>query len=214
MVGHPVFVFYATIVISRWAFTDTAHTKRKNFMREFLKKALPWIGTAASAATGTPFPAMAAKAVSAALGGKEVKPDLESIGKAVQEAMLSPEKVVELHKADQDFALQMGKLNIENIQILEQLANADRDSARKREMTVKDRMPMILGLSVTIGFFSILIYVMAQGVKTGSEEVVYLLMGSLAAAFGGIVQYYFGSSAGSAEKSRIMAQNSNGNGTK
>ncbi len=180
-------------------------------MKDFLKKALPWIGTAASAATGTPFPAMAAKAISAALGGQEVKPDLESIGKAVQEAMLSPEKVVELQKAEMEFKIKMEQLNIENIQVLEQIAAGDRDSARKREMTVKDRMPMILGLSVVIGFFSILIYVMAAGVKTGSEEVVYLLMGSLSASFGGVVQYYFGSSAGSAEKTRIMQ---NGNGTK
>jgi hypothetical protein len=40
----------------------------------------------------------------------------------------------------------------------------------------------------------------------GAREPLLILIGALAAAFGAVVQYWFGSSAGSADKTQAMAQ--------
>ena len=40
----------------------------------------------------------------------------------------------------------------------------------------------------------------------GAREPLLILVGALAAQFGAVVQYWFGSSAGSARKSELMAQ--------
>ena len=40
----------------------------------------------------------------------------------------------------------------------------------------------------------------------GAREPLLILIGSLAAAFGAVVQYFFGSSAGSARKDELLAQ--------
>lgn len=40
----------------------------------------------------------------------------------------------------------------------------------------------------------------------GGREPLLILIGSLSAAFGAVVAYWFGSSSGSAEKSRLLAE--------
>ncbi len=40
----------------------------------------------------------------------------------------------------------------------------------------------------------------------GAREPLLILVGSLAAAFGGVVGYFFGSSSGSAEKNELLAR--------
>lgn len=63
----------------------------------------------------------------------------------------------------------------------------------------------ILATVVLVGFF-IVLTVMIQAGKPGVD----ILIGGLAAAFGSVVGYFFGSSAGSARKDELMAGKVNG----
>ena len=89
---------------------------------------------------------------------------------------------------------------------LEKISSEDRDSARKMQMETRDWIPRALALSVTVGFFGILAWLLTKGVPpTGSETLIYML-GALGTAWTGIVQFYFGSSAGSKAKTDALAK--------
>ena len=58
----------------------------------------------------------------------------------------------------------------------------------------------LLAAVVIVGFYVVLVFMLLTG-KAGSD----ILVGSLAAAFGAVVGYFYGSSAGSARKDELMA---------
>ena len=78
----------------------------------------------------------------------------------------------------------------------------DRKSAREMQSTTRSKMPAVLAVMVTIGFFGIL-YALMAGLATPSNELM-IMLGSLGTAWTGIIAYYFGSSAGSQAKTDAL----------
>lgn len=112
-----------------------------------------------------------------------------------------PGTLVGLRTAETNFLLAMENAGIER----ERVANANTANAREINSRTNDWMPKVLGLSVTIGFFSLLVAILLFGLPATGGEVVLAMTGVLGGAFGAIVNYYFGSSAGSARKTEAMA---------
>ena len=151
-----------------------------------------------ASAVGGPLAGMATKAISEALLGKPDGSEEELLQAA---AKATPEQLLALKKAENDFALQMRELDID----LERIAGADRDSARNREIKTKDWTPKILAGGITVGYFGVLFYMLTHGLPTtGGSEAMLVMLGTLGTAFGGVMAYYFGSSAGSKEKTEAM----------
>ncbi len=151
-----------------------------------------------ASAVGGPLAGMATKAISEALLGKPDGTE-EELAQAATKA--TPEQLLALKKAENDFALQMRELDID----LERIAGADRDSARNREIKTKDWTPKLLAGGITVGYFGVLFYMLTHGLPTtGGSEAMLVMLGTLGTAFGGVMAYYFGSSAGSKEKTEAM----------
>lgn len=151
-----------------------------------------------ASAVGGPLAGMATKAISEALLGKPDGTE-EELAQAATKA--TPEQLLALKKAENDFALQMRELDID----LERIAGADRDSARNREIKTKDWTPKFLAGGITVGYFGVLFYMLTHGLPTtGGSEAMLVMLGTLGTAFGGVMAYYFGSSAGSKEKTEAM----------
>jgi len=98
------------------------------------------------------------------------------------------------------FDSKMAELQTQAELKLAELEAGDRNSARQREVAIKDKTPAILAYSITAGFFGVLFYMLNFEVPQAEREVLFVMLGSLGTAWTGIIAYYFGSSAGSAAK--------------
>jgi len=153
-----------------------------------------------ASAVGGPLAGMAVRTISEALLGK---PDGTEDELAQAAAKATPEQLLTLKKAEQDFAVKMRELDID----LERIANADRDSARNREVKTRDWTPRLLAGLITAGYFGALFYMLRNGLpQHGGSEAMLVMLGTLGTAWGGVVAYYFGSSAGSKAKDETMSR--------
>ena len=167
---------------------------------DILKTFGPLIGSVAptiATALGGPVAGMAVKALSNAFFGHG-----DASQDEIQAALANPtaDQLSALKKIDADFRVQMKSLDID----LERIAAGDRASARDMQKETKDWIPRALAVSVTIGFFAILLYMLVYGLPTTGNEALLLLLGALQTAWGGIIAFYFGSSSGSQQKDKMI----------
>ena len=113
---------------------------------------------------------------------------------------MSPDKAAEVRKGDQEFAERMKQLDIDVIA----LAQKDRESARNMQIQTKDKTPRILAASVCGALFSLLAVMSFHDLPAANHDALMLLLGALNAAFGAIVQFYYGSSSGSQAKDAVI----------
>jgi hypothetical protein len=168
---------------------------------DLLAKFGPLLGQVApsiATALGGPLAGMAVKTLSNVLFGHENGTD-EEISNALQSA--SPDQLAALKKIDADFKARMKELDID----LERIAAGDRDSARQMQAATKDWTPKALAFFITFGFFGALIWVMVFGIPKTGTEVLLMMLGSLSTSWTGVVQFYYGSSAGSKQKTDALA---------
>jgi len=63
---------------------------------------------------------------------------------------------------------------------------------------------IILGVVITLAFFGLLALLVFKGIPEQNGELLYLAVGALIAGFSTVISYFFGSSAGSAEKNEML----------
>jgi len=150
-------------------------------------------------AVGGPLAGMATRAISEALLGKPDGTEDELVEAA---KTATPEQLLALKQAEQDFTVRMKELEID----IQRIDAADRNSAREREIKVGDWTPRALAAAVTLGFFGVLSWMISYGLPANGGEAMLVMLGTLGTAWGAIISYYFGSSAGSREKTQQLNQ--------
>lgn len=148
-------------------------------------------------ATLGPFGGLAAIAISAILGTPPA--DEQATSAALLNA--TPDQLLALKKAENDFQVQMKSLGISE----EKLVYDDIANARAREIAVKDNTPAILAYAITFGFFGTLSFMLWNGKPAVGGDALLVMLGSLGTAWAGIVSFYFGSSMGSVKKDATIA---------
>lgn len=167
----------------------------------FFKKIAPFMATALS--LGGPLGTMAGSAITAALGAKPGS-KVDDVLASLTKTPMTSEQLAAVQKAEQDFQLQMKQMDIQSVEDMLSMDVEDRASARNREIQVKDHVPAILAFCITVGFFLTLWYVFGHGVKPEAHDLAIGMVQVLGTAWVGVVSYYFGSSAGSAAKTKII----------
>ena len=82
----------------------------------------------------------------------------------------------------------------------------DTASARSMETVTKDWTPKALAVGVTVGFFGLLIFAAYHEIPPTSQALLNIMTGALGAAWGAIINFYFGSSAGSEAKNVLLTR--------
>jgi len=111
-----------------------------------------------------------------------------------------PETLAKLRLAELDFEGALLEAGVEHARI----DAGDRASARAREVSLKDRVPGFLAILVLAGFFGVLAVMMRAGIPEGAATEFSIMLGALATMAASIMNYYFGSSASSREKTHLL----------
>lgn len=159
----------------------------------WLTKVLPTIATA----IGGPLAGVAVDFVASKLNLSEKTTD--SVKAAIAGA--TPEQLIQLKQIDVDLQKYFAELDID----IFKLETEDRDSARKREISVHDNTPKILAYGITLGFFGILVWILKHGFPIDNKDVLIYMLGSLNAAWTGAMAYYYGTTKSSNDKNKLIA---------
>lgn len=72
--------------------------------------------------------------------------------------------------------------------------------------TKRSKIPAVLSIMMTVGYFSILIGMMTGGLVLADSQALLLMLGSLSTGFGGVLAYWFGSTSSSQNKNEMLAR--------
>lgn len=147
-----------------------------------------------------PLGPMAQKVIAKALGTPE-----DSTEKVLAEKVASatPDDLLALHKADQEFALQMRGMDID----YEKVAAEDRANARAREIATKDWVVKFLAVGALAIYATVVLALFYVPIPPANRDAIMAAFGILSGIVSGSVfNYYFGSSSGSARKTDVLAE--------
>ena len=151
-------------------------------------------------ALGGPVGGLAVQVLGEALGISE--PTQQKIETAFKSGSMTGDQIAAVRQAEIALEKRSQELGID----LEQIHAKDRDSARQMQVQAKSRVPGVLAILITVGFFGILVGMLTGSLQaSGNNEALLILLGALGAAWGAVVNFYYGSSAGSAAKNEMLA---------
>ena len=160
----------------------------------WIKTVAPMIGTA----LGGPLGGMAVGMLADKLGVEEKT--IKAVTNAISETKLTPEQVSSIRQAEIEFQKFLGQNKID----LERINMENTKSAREMHVASRSYTPQVMSLVITVGFFGVLYYMLTMEAKP--SEALLIMLGSLGTAWAAVVNFWFGSSAGSARKTELIAQ--------
>ena len=114
----------------------------------------------------------------------------------------TPEQLEKLRELDREYALKLADRAIE----LEKLEVEDRANARAREVALKDRMPALLAIVLTVSLMGTIALLATRAVPAENREPFLILLGALSTAWTGAMSYYHGSSSSSRAKDVVLGR--------
>lgn len=159
--------------------------------KSVLKAVAPTLATA----LGGPLMGAATSAILGKLGGDEAK--VEDLISAADPATL-----LALKQADNEFKAKMKELDIKE----EDIHMKDRDSARQRQVNMRDWTPTALALVVLVAWGFAQHHLLTEIIPEGNRELVAAALRTLDMLLGMAFMYFFGSSKGSKDKTDLLQE--------
>jgi len=168
-----------------------------------LKGMLSQVAPTIASALGGPLAGTAVRYGLTALG---ITPEKNKEHEQLAEAMASatPDDLLKIKQADQDFAVKMRKLDIE----VKHINQKDRASARTMFAAGGKEAQVLLSVAYTAAYGVVLYCFMAGLIKVpDSQQILFgSLIGMLTTAQVQILNFWFGSSSGSKDKSKLLGK--------
>jgi hypothetical protein len=166
--------------------------------KAIVKSVAPMLGTA----LGGPLAGLAISAIGQALGIDDKT--AESVKAAVLDA--TPEQLLAIRLQESQFAEHMAELGYKNVESLAKIAADDRASARSMAVATGDIWtPRLLAVLIVIAWCLVQWFLLQHVIDTSMRELIARVLGTLDAALTMVLAFYFGSSAGSESKTRMLA---------
>lgn len=127
----------------------------------------------------------------------------------VMAALKDPNIIVKIKEIEANQQVELQKLVLQQQQLETreyELELIDKQSARSREVELakatgkKDYNLYAIAWLTIAGFYTLMYFLMTHPLPQEQNPVVYMLFGAIASGFGMVLQYFFGSSRGSALK--------------
>jgi hypothetical protein len=159
---------------------------------EWLKAIAPTVATA----LGGPLAGMAVSAVSKALGC-----DPDEVQGIISSNKLTAEQVASIQLAELELKKQAQSMNLD----FAKLTVEDRKSARDMQIATKSMLVPSLAILIVSAFIGVVIATLG-GFAVVDSVLAGTLIGYISAKAEQVVNFYFGSSAGSKEKTDLLAK--------
>tara|TARA_R110000868_G_scaffold176594_1_gene414449 strand:- start:1279 stop:1788 length:510 start_codon:yes stop_codon:yes gene_type:complete len=163
-------------------------------MGDLLKTLAP---TLASALLG-PLGGVAVAAIGKIIGVDSAT--VNTVKKAFEDGKLTPEHLAQIKELE----LQYQNEEKERGFRYADLEFKDRDSARQMQISTHSSTPTVLTYMVTAGFFGILGWMMHDNNVVDSPPIM-IMLGSLGTAWTGCISFWFGTTQGSQNKDKLLA---------
>jgi hypothetical protein len=163
-------------------------------MNQNWKNIIGSVSPALAGMLGGPLAATAVGALSQALLGK---PDGSEDEVASVVSKASPEVLAQIKETEAKLTIALSEAGIK----LEEISANDRDSARNRQVQLKDNTPTYIAWTFILGYMVIFICFLKINISPEKISIINVLIGILSSGVLGILNYFFGSSSGSASKS-------------
>lgn len=161
---------------------------------ETLKSLAPTVATA----LGGPLAGAAVTALGSVLGIPDATQ--ASIANMFKDGQLTAEHLAEIRRLELQFQNDEKERGFKYAD----LEFKDKDSARQMQIATHSRMPAVLTVLVTLGFFGILSQLFYHPELKGNE-IVMVMVGQLSAVWAGCVAFYTGTTFSSAGKNALLA---------
>jgi len=159
--------------------------RQRQYLMSWVSSILPTIGTL----LGGPLGGAAVEAVGKALGMSDAT--TEKVQKMLTSGQLTAEQMAALQAADIQLKTRMAELGIK----AEELAVADRASAREMQIATGSWVPHVIAV-LFIGIYLTMICLLLTGsMKLWEDATLTMLLGGLTSGVAMILGYYFGASA-------------------
>jgi len=152
-------------------------------MKGILKNLVGSVAPTLGAALGGPLGGMASQVICDVLGCQN---NQKSIQNAINSA--TPEQMLELKKAEQQFEVQMKELDVDVFK----LEVEDKKDARGKFS--RDWTARIMGIATVGGFLGYIFLVTIQPPEQNSEALINLVLGYLGGLASAVISFYFGAS--------------------
>jgi hypothetical protein len=164
-------------------------------MNDFLKTLAPLLGTA----LGGPLGGAAATFIANKLGLDST--EVKAVSDVLNSGKLTPDQVSQIKLAEIDFQkfMESNKIAIADLEV------KNVEGARRMKEATHSLFPEILSTLVTLGFFGILCWMMYDKSALDSQPLL-IMLGSLGAAFGAVINFWLGSNKGSDRTKELLAQ--------
>lgn len=163
-------------------------------MNDWIKTIVPMLGTA----LGGPLGGAAAAFIADKLGIESKT--IEAVSEVLNSGKMSPDQITALRVADFEFKKFLETNNIK----LEELATADRNSAREAFKVTRSSMPSVLTCILGTGFFVVL-GAMFVYPEVKESTPLMIMLGVLGSEFSGACKFWFGTTSNSKDKTAMLA---------